>query len=686
MAQQTIAVNLIGNSTALTGALRKASTSWRELDVAMGKVMRGQVQYNGELGRFTNSNGRIVTSLGGMRKRLEEVKLEKQRLAKTVRALSNEFTQEELEILGLTDAMRQANAGMRGVHTSAGSAQFAVTSLGQAFADSGQFGMGMAQGFRAINNNVQVLAQSMVMAAKDNGGFTKGLKAMGAAMMGPTGVLALFFAATAAIEFFANRSQKAKAETDNFTKSLNGLTSAMGPNGFQASAAGLSRVAEASVGVFNMFQTALDSMDQAVMNIRKSRYQELLDQGMPSVQAWDASRAAIKDVTEAMKESRAAVEEELKIWKADSEEKVKAAEDAARLERAYNRLVVAMGVDGVLGAMQAQSREFAESNWIQKQASLLNDAINKTTDLRNMLQLMQGPHGQRLTALRLESEELERQVDWQEHLNRLAAEGVEVAGIDDIRLTFRDAGVEEVQDEVEKLFRFVMAGPAALGPGQFDWANIMGYEAMAAQMKEGYSRLLEDTNNFGKEYEKSQAKIAAENAKLEENFNRMGAGLLSAAAGVAGGKREFMRAFGSFLTSWSKQLLQTGLAAAGFGKAMLAIRSALSGGPAGAVAAIAGGVALAAIARRLRASARAAANPGGSGGGAGGGSMVAPGYTIPDRSIFAPGATNAVYGGNSATNVTGRFVVEGRDLVAVVQNESSFQQEMGISNNLVIGG
>ena len=161
---------------------------------------------------------------------------------------------------------------------------------------------------------------------------------------------------------------------------------------------------------------------------------------------------------------------------------------------------------------------------------------------------------------------------------------------------------------------------------------------------------------------------------------------MSAAAGVAGGKREFMRAFGSFLTSWSKQLLQTGLAAAGFGKAMLAIRSALSGGPAGAVAAIAGGVALAAIARRLRASARAAANPGGSGGGAGGGSMVAPGYTIPDRSIFAPGATNAVYGGNSATNVTGRFVVEGRDLVAVVQSESSFQQEMGISNNLVIGG
>jgi len=683
MAQQVIAVNLIGNSSALTGALRKASQAWRDIDVAMNKVMSGQLQYNGELGRFTTANGQIVAGLGGMKQRLAEVKLEKEKLAKTVRALSNEFTKEEMEILGLGDAMRQVNSGMQGVRTGAGSAQFAVTSLGQAFADSGQFGMGMAQGFRAINNNVQMLAQSMVMAAKDHGGFTKGLKAMGAAMMGPTGVLALFFAATAAIEFFANRSQKAKAETDNFTKSLNGLTSAMGPNGFQASAAGLSRVAEASTGVFNMFQTALDSMDQAVMNIRKARYQELLDEGMPSIQAWDASRSAIKDVTEAMKESRAAVEAELQIWKADSEEKVKAAEDAARLERAYHRLVVAMGVDGVLGAMQAQSQEFAESNWIQKQASLLNDAITKTTDLKNMLELMQGPHGMRLAALKLEADELQRQVEWQQHLNQLAVEGVAVAGIEDIRLTFRDAGVEEVQNEVEKLFRFVMAGPAALGPGQFDWANIMGYEPMAARMKEGYSKLLEDTNEFGEEYAKSQAKLAAQNAKFEENFNKMGSGLLSAAVGIAGGKREFMRAFSSFLVSWSKQLIQTGLAAAGFGKAMLAIKNSLSGGPTGAVAAIAAGVALAAIGRKLKASARAAANPGG-GAGAGAGDLAAPGFTMPDRSIFSPGSTNAAYGGSSAMGVSGRFVVQGRDLVAVVQNESNFQSEMGINNILAV--
>ena len=684
MSQQTISVNLIGNSTALTGALRKASTAWKEIDIAMNKVMSGQLQYNGELGRFTAQNGKIVAGLGGMRQRLAEVKAEKERLAKTVRALSNEFTREELEILGLGDAMRQVNQGMRNVHTTAGSAQFAVTSLGQTFADSGQFGMGMAQGFRAINNNVQMLAQSMVMAAKDNGGFTKGLKAMGAAFMGPTGVLALFFAATAAIEFFANRSQKAQRGADELAKSLQGLTSSASPEGFKASAAGLKMVADASEAVYKGISAGFSSLAKAAAASAQTAYDQAIDAGFDHDAAMILKRKRMRDLLAASKDVSDAVSAEAALWKEDSEEKRKAAEDAEKLERAYNRLVVSMGVDGVLGAMQAQSQEFAESNWIQKQASLINDAITKTTDLKNMLELMQGPHGMRLAALKLEADELQRQVEWQQHLNDLQSRGVEVAGIDDIALRPMNAGIEQAQEQVEKLFRFAMAGPVAFGPGRFDWASIMGFEEMSAQMQEGYSQLLEDTNKFGEDFAKSQAKVAAENAKMEANFNKMGAGLISAAAGIGGGKREFMRAFGSFLSSWSKQLIQTGLAAAGFGNAMLAIKNSLSGGPAGAVAAIAAGVALAAIGRKLRASARAAANPGGGSGG-GGGDLAAPGFTIPDRSIFSPGSTNAAYGGNSGIGVSGRFVVQGRDLVAVVQSESNFQSEMGINNILAVG-
>lgn len=679
MAQQVIAVNLIGNSSALTGALRKASQAWRDIDVAMNKVMSGQLQYNGELGRFTAQNGKIVAGLGGMRQRLAEVKAEKERLAKTVRALSNEFTREEMEILGLGDAMRQVNAGMSGVRTSAGSAQFAVTSLGQTFADAGQFGMGMAQGFRAINNNVQMLAQSMVMAARDNGGFTKGLKAMGAAFMGPTGVLALFFAATAAIEFFANRSQKAKKDVKGLADELNSLVSLGGPEGFSASAKGMLMVADAAKLIAGGYQQGIQLLVDArnkSIDFAASQKKGLNSLGIATTEWYRANG-------EAFEGANADLQKHIDKWNEISEAKRKEADQARQLEVAYAALVTTMGVEGVLGAMQAQSREFAESNWIQKQAELLNDAITKTTELKNMLELMQGPHGMRLAALKLEADELQRQVEWQQFLNDLQARGVEVAGIEDIRLTPRDAGIEEAQEQFEELVRFAMAGPVAFGPGRFEWASIMGFEEMSAQMKEGYSQLLEDTNKFAEEFAKSQAKIAAENAKMEANFNKMGAGLISAAAGIGGGKREFMRAFGSFLTAWSKQLIQTGLAAAGFGKAMLAIKNALSGGPVGAVAAIAAGVALAAIGRKLKASARAAANPGGGAGG-GAGDLAAPGFTIPDRSIFSPGSTNAAYGGNSGIGVSGRFVVQGRDLVAVVQNESSFQSEMGINNILAV--
>jgi len=43
-----------------------------------------------------------------------------------------------------------------------GSSTFAVVSVGQAFQDAGQFGMGMAQGVRAVTNNIQMSAQSIM--------------------------------------------------------------------------------------------------------------------------------------------------------------------------------------------------------------------------------------------------------------------------------------------------------------------------------------------------------------------------------------------------------------------------------------------------------------------------------------------------------------------------------------------
>ena len=109
-----------------------------------------------------------------------------------------------------------------------GSATFAVVSVGQAFQDAGQFGMGMAQGVRAVTNNIQMSAQSIMYMVEQQralnlvtGKNISSMAAFRAAMLGPMGALFAFGAVTAAIEFYANWSQKAKKSTSEITDELN---------------------------------------------------------------------------------------------------------------------------------------------------------------------------------------------------------------------------------------------------------------------------------------------------------------------------------------------------------------------------------------------------------------------------------------------------------------------------------
>jgi hypothetical protein len=188
--------------------------------------------------------------------------------------------------------------------------------------------------------------------------------------------------------------------------------------------------------------------------------------------------------------------------------------------------------------------------------------------------------------------------------------------------------------------------------------------------------------DLGDKLETEASKVEDAAARLQVALSKqIGGAVADFAVSIAssdGGFKSFgdkvKGSLGSLMVSLGKSMIQ-------FGTAGIAIKKFVTN----PYLAFAAGSALVALGSRLAQSAQKSVSSG-LGGGGGGGSMAAPGYTVPDRSIFAPGATNAVYGGNSATSVTGRFVVEGRDLVAVVQSESSFQQEMGISNNLVIGG
>jgi hypothetical protein len=663
MAQQTIAVNLIGSSSALTGELRKASKSWRELDVAMGKVMRGQVQYNGELGRFTNSNGRIVTSLGGMRKRLEEVKLEKARLAATVAALSKEFSQEELEILGLSGALQQVNMGMKATHAGAGTAQFAVTSLGQAFADAGQFGMGMSQGIRAVNNNIQQVAQAIMMTTAATGGLSKGFKAMWASMMGPSGVLLAFFAVTAAVEAWTNVAQRAEKEANGIADSFSGM--------FEVIKKGDS-VQIASSKRLEDYRDGLKALSQESLEIANSQLNVVHDRLTGST-----------FISTALNEEGRAALEASEQYERLSESLREQIEDAKNYEAALEAREKSLGINGIrvedLTAknelLATRIRELAVP--MSDEARALDEQNKKLQQQADFLQLLADARANmaKITADRMSKVAAELE-DAYPDLPELTHKDLELRGFVTDAMNEQSAGLRTAVNNLNEFDK------------QID-ATIKGVRAARAA---GNERLAQDLIwdsmpdpselDLGDKLETEASKVEDAAARLQVALSKqIGGAVADFAVSIAssdGGFKSFgdkvKGSLGSLMVSLGKSMIQ-------FGTAGIAIKKFVTN----PYLAFAAGSALVALGSRLAQSAQKSVSSG-LGGGGGGGSMAAPGYTVPDRSIFAPGATNAVYGGNSATSVTGRFVVEGRDLVAVVQSESSFQQEMGISNNLVIGG
>jgi hypothetical protein len=89
--------------------------------------------------------------------------------------------------------------------------EYAVIALSQTIQDSGQFQMGMAQGFRAITNNVQVLSQSLIFMADKAKKTGLSMKdSLMAAIRGPGGLLLLISVATVAVEVLSQVFGKAE--------------------------------------------------------------------------------------------------------------------------------------------------------------------------------------------------------------------------------------------------------------------------------------------------------------------------------------------------------------------------------------------------------------------------------------------------------------------------------------------
>ena len=148
----------------VSNAAKKTATASQLLDKEIKKVVAGQ----GDLTKVAE----LATQA------LAEQEAVAKRLAKVSEAVEGAVGKKGSAVLG-------ANKQIGGLADATGSASFALLSLGQAFQDSAQFGMGFAQGFRAINNNIQQTFTALALGSVQAGGFKNLLIEMGGSLWGP---------------------------------------------------------------------------------------------------------------------------------------------------------------------------------------------------------------------------------------------------------------------------------------------------------------------------------------------------------------------------------------------------------------------------------------------------------------------------------------------------------------------
>ena len=186
----------------LSNKKKKVATAAQLLKKEIDKVVAGQ----GNLEKITNL----------AKKALDEETEAAKRLQQAVAAVEGAIGKEGAAVLGASGAVQQLG-------DASGAASFAVLSIGQAFQDSAQFGMGFAQGLRAVNNNIQQVFTSIALGSAKAGGFRNFLGEMKTQLMGAGGLIIAFSLVSAGLEFFANRAQKAKREGDELAEAFNKL-------------------------------------------------------------------------------------------------------------------------------------------------------------------------------------------------------------------------------------------------------------------------------------------------------------------------------------------------------------------------------------------------------------------------------------------------------------------------------
>lgn len=657
-AQNQVIVNLTANAKGFVAGTSQAQK-------ALSNFNQGILASTQGVTRFRGANGQFITTVGAAKQVVSQLKAEKEAMARVDALLTNNLSKQDVALL--------RNAGlMRGTKDAAGSASFAILSLGQGIGDAAQFSQGLSQGIRAINNNIQQFATAAVFAAQAAGGAGKAFRQMWASLAGPAGLILAVSGITAAIEIFTTlleRSEKkAKdagdayaslaSEIVNVNASLSDATTGFTIDQAREGVA----ILEEQLGVLRHYNSEQLAALMAPQNILTQGIDAVTEAGKRGI----AAITGFSGVVESKYAAQEAAQQKINELVAQGGEDALRADIALLVQlkeqiAAYERRVVLLDRAKAAGG-EIVVDEDKKKDKIKEGNLYLTESEKLLMDIADLNELIGSDEEKRVG-------QLETQIDLLGQINEL---NQEKAGLETISAQL--AAVQAGEDQTliaSQIQRIVNTRDET--------------EALREKIREQLLDLgmtndqIDQLKMFGKTAEEEMTRAEKATARLNEAFAKTaGQGLAQMATGLidmAVNGTSFKQAILSPLADMAIQLGKTAIA---IGITMLELRSVF----ANPYAAIAAGVALLALGKVIKSNIKQSTSSSGAS------AYSRPNFTMPNpltspASFSSQGMFPAT---SNAPSFSGRFVASGRDLVAVVSAETDARQELGFTRNLVIGG
>jgi len=665
-AQNQVIVNLTANAKGFVAGTSQAQK-------ALQNFNQGIIASTQGITKFRGANGQFITTAQAAKQVVAQLTTEKKKMLAIENQLSQVLSRSEMALLRSSGAVKGLTAGT-------GSASFALLSLGQAFQDSAQFGMGFAQGFRAINNNIQQTFTAIALGSIQMGGFRNLMRAMGGSLLGPGGLILAFSALSAAVEFFATRAQRAAKDAEDISRTFEEAANSVIK--FNSAVEGLSIQIpeEALPRLAETLKSEVEALDAAFKTIAEGEE--------PSRAGSIKLGSAVRDLIEAnlkLQEQQLGLSEEITGLEADREarqERIRLAQEvvANTTEAEFE------GKKAFLRLLEAELAFIAERNKAIEIAKELGYDLSEDERKSNERKLKGNQYLTESEKLLMKVADLNEFIgsDEEKRVGQLQSQINLLRQVND--LNQEKAGLETISAQLAA----VQAGAdQTLIASQIQ--RIVNTrdetEALREKIREQLLDLgmtneqIDQLKMFGQTAEEEMTRAEKAVARLNEAFAKAaGQGLAQMATGfidMAVSGTSFRQAILSPLADMAIQLGKTAIA---IGIAMLELRNVFSN-PASAIAA---GVALLALGKIIKSSIRKSSP----GSGAVSSSAASGRFTMPNP-LTSPASFNSqgmFPATSNAPSFSGRFVASGRDLVAVVNAETETRQEFGFTRNLVIGG